>query len=188
MAITKLKADLLFDGYCFRDMPSVLVIGDDGKVNDIIKAEEAGGDIREFKGILSPGFINCHCHLELSHMKGKISEGTGLPEFVYRVVNERAHPEEEILKAIEKAEDEMLRNGIVAVGDIINNSLAIPQKIKQRIFYHNFIEASGYNPSIVEARFQRSLEIFSQYAAFYETPADFNSIVPHAPYSVADEL
>ena len=38
------------------------------------------------------------------------------------MVTERASSEEEILEAIEKAENEMTAAGIVAVGDICNNT------------------------------------------------------------------
>ncbi|HLG38665.1 MAG TPA: amidohydrolase family protein, partial [Chitinophagaceae bacterium] len=139
-------------------------------------------------GILSPGFINCHCHLELSHMKDQIAKKTGLADFVFKVVTQRHFPEEEILESIEKAEDEMLLNGIVAVGDICNNTLTLPQKAKGRMYYHNFIEASGFNPEIAAQRFERSAGFFSEYARYYSIPAESNSIVPHAPYSVSDEL
>ena len=73
-------------------------------------------------------------------MKGLIPEKTGLVDFVFKVVTERHHSEEEILAAIEKAESEMFSNGIVAVGDICNNPLTIPQKQKGRLRYYNFIE------------------------------------------------
>ena len=82
----------------------------------------------------------------------------------------------------------MLLNGIVAVGDICNNTLALPQKKKGRIYYHNFIEASGFNPQIATQRFERSVDFFKEYASNYTGQFRSNSIVPHAPYSVADEL
>jgi cytosine/adenosine deaminase-related metal-dependent hydrolase len=56
------------------------------------------------------------------------------------------------------------------------------------MYYHNFIEASGFDPSIAEQRFNQSLEYFKAYAQYYSIPVESNSIVPHAPYSVADEL
>jgi len=157
-------------------------------IKDIVASNEAGDDIRQLNGILSPGFINCHCHLELSHMKGVIPEATGLGKFVLDVVQQRHFPEEEILIAIEKAEDEMLANGIVAVGDICNNALTLTQKSRGRMYYHNFIEASGFNPQIARERFERSVGFFREYAKNYSIPVESNSIVPHAPYSLADEL
>ena len=186
MAFQKFRADQLFDGYRLLDDQYVLITSEKGIVEDIVNKDEAGDDVQVFSGILSPGFINCHCHLELSHMKGRIPEKTGLIKFVSHVMKDRHFPETEILQAIEKAEDEMLQSGIVAVGDICNNELALPQKAKGRIWYHNFIEASGFLPQLAEQRFNRALEIFNAYAK--SIPAATNSIVPHAPYSVSDEL
>jgi aminodeoxyfutalosine deaminase len=165
-----------------------LITNEEGVVENIVPLQEAGEDLQEMTGILCPGFINCHCHLELSHMKGLLKEKTGLVRFVLDVVQQRHFPEQQILDAIEKAEEEMLACGIVAVGDICNNVLSLPQKIKGRLYYHNFIEASGYNPQIVAERFRRSLDFFKEYAKYYSIPIESNSIVPHAPYSVADEL
>jgi cytosine/adenosine deaminase-related metal-dependent hydrolase len=92
------------------------------------------------------------------------------------------------LQAISNAEDEMLASGIVAVGDICNNKLALVQKLKGRMVYHNFIEASGFLPQLAETRFNRAIEIFSAYAPHYSLPVNANSIVPHAPYSVSPDL
>ena len=183
MSYRKFKADQIFDGYRFIEK-QVLITTTQGVIEDIVAEENAGDAIETFKGILSPGFINCHCHLELSHMKGLIPEKTGLVDFVFKVVTERHHSEDEILQAIEKAEDEMLRNGIVAVGDICNNSLTSSQKKKKRLRYYNFIEASGWLPSVFQMRLERAknlLEEFSMYNARC-------SIVPHAPYSVSENL
>jgi len=188
MAYLKFKADKLFDGYRFLEDDAVLITDEEGVIQDIVAEKEAGADVQQFSGILSPGFINCHCHLELSHMKGLIPQGTGLGKFVLNVVQQRHLPEEEMLQAIEKAEDEMLANGIVAVGDICNNALTVSQKTKGRMYYHNFIEASGFNPSIAQQRFERSVGFFKEYAMNYSIPVESNSIVPHAPYSVANEL
>jgi len=158
---------------------------------DVVAEKDAGDDVEKLNGLLSPGFINCHCHLELSHMKGHIPKHTGLVDFVLKVVNERnlayrqaGFEEQEILSAVEDAEQEMLQNGIVAVGDICNNTLTIPQKIKGRLRYHNFIEASGFPPSVAELRFKRAVDLYN----FYSNYLPANSIVPHAPYSVSPEM
>jgi len=185
MAYLKFKADKLFDGYRFAADNTVLITDEEGVVQDMVAENEAGDDVQTFSGILSPGFINCHCHLELSHLKGLIPEGTGLGKFVLNVVQQRHFPGEEILQAIGKAEDEMIANGIVAVGDICNNTLTVSQKTKGRMYYHNFIEASGFNPQIANSRFEKVKQIYNEFA---NSPSGVGSIVPHAPYSVADEL
>ena len=183
----RIKADKVFDGFTFKENV-VLLADEDGTIRDIINDTDNSADVQLFNGIICPGFINCHCHLELSHMKGLIPQQTGLVQFVTDVVQQRQFPEEEILNAINNAEDEMIQNGIVAVGDICNNSLTIPRKLMRRIRYHNFIEASGFNPTIAAARFERSVGFYREYVRINSSNGSSASIVPHAPYSVADEL
>ena len=186
MIYRKFSADQLFDGYRLRDSNSVLITTSEGVIEDIVPKSEAGEDIQQLTGILSPGFINCHCHLELSHMKGAIPEKTGLVDFVFAIIRDRHYSEESILAAIDKAESEMIANGIVAVGDICNNILTIPQKIKGNLYYHNFIEASGFLPQLAVERFQRAVNIYNEYTK--HSPEISNSTVPHAPYSVSEVL
>ena len=149
----KFKADHLFTGTEMLSSNNVLITNEKGKVEKIIDEKDAGEGVEIFKGIISPGFINAHCHLELSHMKGLIPEKTGLVDFVFKVVTQRHFAEKEILDAIEKAEQEMLNNGIVAVGDICNNDLTLHQKEKQNLYYYNFIETSGWLPGLAQQRF-----------------------------------
>ncbi len=163
---------------------NALITDEYGQVIDIVPVAEAGDSIEHFNGILSPGFINAHCHLELSHMKGRIPEKTGLVDFVFKVMAERHFTEAEILTAIEAAEKEMLQNGIVAVGDICNNAFTLAQKSKQQLRYYNFIETSGFPPSAAAARFERSVGVYQQFAALFPQ----SSLVPHAPYSVSPGL
>ena len=161
----------------------VLICDEHGKVEDIVTLNEAGDGVLKLSGILTPGFINCHCHLELSHMRGLIPEKTGLIDFVFAVVTQRHFPEEEIVDAIVRAEQEMMANGIVAVGDICNNLHTLSQKQKNNLHYYNFVEASGWLPGIAEQRFTRSKEYYDALSLTAPT-----SMVPHAPYSVSDDL
>ena len=188
MAFRKFQAEKIFDGTKFLEHHT-LVANEDGSIEAIVPVAEAGDGVQLLNGILSPGFVNAHCHLELSHMRGRIPEKTGLVDFVFKVVTERHHPEEAILQAISDAEDEMLKNGIVAVGDICNNTLTIPQKKKQCLHYYNFIEASGWLPSVTETRFERARQLYDQFlTANAPLSTTKCSIVPHAPYSVSDNL
>jgi len=187
MDYRKFKADYLFTGHEILNSDHVLIADRDGRILDIVPKGVAGENIEALHGIISPGFINCHCHLELSHMKGLIPEKKGLVDFLFTVVTQRHFPEQEILVAIAKAEDEMIDNGIVAVGDICNNTNTILQKQKGRLIYHNFIEVSGWLPQVAETRFSRSKLFYDEYTKSL-SPGDLTSISPHAPYSVSNAL
>jgi cytosine/adenosine deaminase-related metal-dependent hydrolase len=187
MAYRKFKTDNIFTGREILNNDSVLIANQDGSIEALISQSEAGDGIEFLPGMLCPGLINCHCHLELSHLKGAISRGTGLTDFVYAVVTQRHFKVEEIYEAIGFAEEEMLSNGIIAVGDICNNLHTLIQKQKQRLYYYNFIEVSGWLPAIASARFEKS-KLF--YERFLELSPNLNRVAmaPHAPYSVSDEL
>jgi cytosine/adenosine deaminase-related metal-dependent hydrolase len=184
MVYRKFKADYLFTGKRVLDGENILITDEKGKIVDLVPAIDGGENMEIYNGIISPGFINAHCHLELSHLKNKIPEKTGLIDFVFKVVSERYFPEEEILDAIEKAEEEMLKNGIVAVGDICNYSTTVSQKMKQNIRYYNFIEISGWLPEIADARFEKRKKAFEE----FDKNNLIAGIVPHAPYSVSEIL
>ncbi|HEU5054755.1 MAG TPA: amidohydrolase family protein [Hanamia sp.] len=184
MHYRKLKASYLFTGEKLLNSEKVLLVDEKGRIHKLLDEEEAGRDVEIYEGILSPGFINAHCHLELSHLKNVIPEKTGLVDFVFKVVTERHFNEDDIEKAMELGEEEMIKNGIVAVGDISNNLISIKQKQKKNLCYYNFIETSGWLPSVAEKRFEKSKEILEA----FEAHGLKASIVPHAPYSVSKEL
>ena len=181
----KFSANYIFNGYeMLQDQ--VLITDQQGIVKDIVSETAAGDGIEKLHGILCPGFINAHCHLELSHMKGHIPKHTGLVDFVLKVVNDRQVEKAAILSAIVSAEHEMYKNGIVAVGDICNNTDTITQKSKGRLAYHNFIETSGFVPAFAKDRFERSMAILGEYQTTKNEQR--STITPHAPYSVSPEM
>lgn len=187
MGYRKFKADRVFTGNEFLT-DCVVITGEDGTIQEVAATADEHPDAAQLHGLLCPGFVNAHCHLELSHLKGHIPEGTGLVDFVFKVITERHFEKELMLQAIVEAERGMFENGIVAVGDICNNPITLLQKLRKNLYYHNFIEASGFVPAVVPERFKRSVDLFNAYAELYKTPQGSNSIVPHAPYSVAEEL
>ena len=194
MEYRKFQADLLFTGLDMLDDRSVLVTDSSGKIEDIVPAALAGDNIEKFDGILSPGFVNAHCHVELSHMKGVIPEGTGLVDFLIKVIKERSFPQEIIEEAMQKAIIELHSTGTVGVADICNTSHSLTAKKSSSLSWHNFIEVIGFSNK-PEDRFAfaskllREFEINGQFIHQYVTPLTTNaSITPHAPYSVSEEL
>ncbi len=182
----KFTADNIFTGYSMLPAGNVLITDKNGVFVDIVSLTDAGEDVAQFNGILCPGFINAHCHLELSHLKGVIPEHTGLVEFVFKIITQRHFATEDIIKAIEAAEQEMLQTGIVAVGDICNTAITIGQKAKKRLCYHNFIEVAGFVPASAQNRFDKASAVLEQYRPTMNDQR--STLSPHAPYSVSPEL
>ena len=187
MEYRKFKADQLFDGYSLLGPDKVLITDENGKVIEIVPETDAGDSIQKLNGILSPGFINCHCHLELSHLKNVIPPHTGLVEFLCSVVTKRNFDLELIQEEIVKAEKEMYDNGIVAVGDIGNTADTADVKSKSKIYWQNFVEVIGFTDEQAE----ENIKHYKKIAQTLETKLRTSnlkhrtSLVPHAPYSIS---
>lgn len=188
MSYRKFRADHIFTGSQWLNDQHVLVAGASGDIEAIVPLPEAGEDIEQLTGILSPGLVNCHCHLELSHVRGFIPENTGMVDFLLAVLQHRDWAPEIIAEAIHLGEMEMLRNGIVATGDICNTDHTMSVKQQGLMYYHNFIEATGFVEQTAEQRLGVARRVFEQFAQLYGLPIESNSIVPHAPYSVSPRL
>jgi cytosine/adenosine deaminase-related metal-dependent hydrolase len=183
----KFQADKIFDGYEFLDGSHVLIMDQEGAVVDLIHEDLAGNDVRKLRGIITPGFINAHCHLELSHLKDVIPPHTGLIPFLLDVVGKRDFPMEIILDRIEKAELEMWQGGIVAVGDIGNTSNTLRTKIQSKILWNNFVEVLSFSDeksNQMIAHYSSVLSEFNEASGIQENHFS-SSLVPHAPYSVS---
>lgn len=164
----------------------ILAVDEHGRISAVYTAQQAAElnivPAQTYAGILVPGFINTHCHLELSHLKGKIKEHTGLLDFVSGVIQNRAVDEQTAISAMEAADAEMLDNGIVAVGDIANLATSRSVKLNSKLRYHTFIEAMGFNPEKAPEIMQRAIALKKEFAPLQA------SVAPHAPYSVSDPL
>lgn len=166
------------------DTDQVLITLPDGTIEGIVPLAAAGDDIELLDGLLTPGLINSHCHLELSHLKNVIPPHTGLVEFLCSVVTKRGFEPALIREEIEKAALEMYENGIVAVGDICNTTDAIPVKRSGRMRWQNFIEVLSFTDA-------KAAESMAHYHAVLNAhnevlvPPHRNVLTPHAPYSVS---
>ena len=186
MAYKKFQSEQLFTGYELLDSSHVLITDREGKVEDLVPVTEAGDDIQKFPGILSPGLINCHCHLELSHLKNVIQPGTGLIEFLCSVVTKRNFDPQLIQEEIIKAEKEMYNNGIVAVGDIGNTADTAEAKSKSRIYWQNFVEVLSFTDEKADENIRHYQSVLEQLNQIKNQKSKIkNSLVPHAPYSIS---
>lgn len=126
--------------------------------------------------VLAPGLVNCHTHLELSHMAGGTTIGQGFSRWVASLVAlDRASPPRETIEtAMARTMMAMVGQGTALAGDI---SSRMPQTVMDTagnagLGLRLFLEAFGHDPSGLESyrKTARSNESFALAGhAFYST-------------------
>ncbi len=184
-----LTADSIHDGFRFLPKGAALEVSDDGTV---VAVHESLGNMeaKHMEGILCPGFVNVHCHLELSHLKGCFEEGKGLIPFLQKVPLLRTKfSEGEKKQARLAAYDELVKNGVVAMGDIANVADTIDVRALDKLHVQTFVECIGFLDFNAAQRFQASKDVLEAFATQKgNTKKLRQTLVPHAPYSVSKTL
>jgi cytosine/adenosine deaminase-related metal-dependent hydrolase len=164
----------------------VIEIDNSGKIMNV---SSLGDEIVEkestefFNGIIIPGLVNAHCHIELSSLKGVIPQHTGMTGFCRMVISCRDLVEKQI-EAMYEADKLMENEGIVAVGDISNNDSSVQMKKDSHLIYHTFVETLNLDPCLANENIVKARKIKQNFAE-----AGLRvSITPHAPYSLSEEL
>jgi cytosine/adenosine deaminase-related metal-dependent hydrolase len=166
---------------------AVIYAEDDGT---IVNIDDTGGRLTDkhsiefYNGIIIPGFVNCHCHLELSHMKGLVPKGSGLGDFLEDIRSTREAGVENIISSATTADNDMYHNGVVLCADICNTASTFNIKINSRIKYINFLEVFGIDPEKAERRLSEIMQV-AEKADELNLPF---SLVPHSVYSMSVTL
>jgi len=163
---------------------AVITAEDDGT---IVKVEESRGELKEtqsvefYNGIIVPGFVNCHCHLELSHLRGAIAEGMGLGDFIMNVRTLRNYDQKEIITAAAKEDDDLFREGVSLCADICNTPVTFDIKKRSCIRYISLGEVFGIDPDKAGKRMDEVMHLAKEAedAGLKLYP------VPHSAYSVS---
>lgn len=165
----------LIDGELVRNR--VIELDDNGVITNIIESSnlDAMASVEFYPGILIPGMINAHCHLELSYLHNHIEEGSGFAGFARAIGAVRNNfTTEERLRASRVADAKMWDEGVEAVADIANDDLVMAVKQNSKIEYHTMFEHFGLN--------NLSTAPLRELATRY----DRSSVTPHSTYSVQD--
>jgi len=163
---------------------AVITTEDDGT---IVSIEKTSGDLKEihstefYNGIIIPGFVNCHCHLELSHMKDYSSKGKGLGDFIEQIRSTRDYNKESVYSSTSSADNYMYKEGIVLCADVCNTSDSFNIKKQSRIRYINLLEVFGLDPEKAGRRMDDIIKV-AETAKEMDLPY---SLVPHSAYSMS---
>jgi cytosine/adenosine deaminase-related metal-dependent hydrolase len=173
-------------------IPAGRVAVEDGRVVWVGRAGgpgDPGGPVVDLgPGVLLPGLINAHCHLELSHLAGQVPFEGGFVPWVEAVVNARGRfGEDEVRRATAAAIHSLEDRGTVAVGDVSNALAHLEALAASRLDAVVFQELLAWDPARAEASLTWAEERAHAVAAQLR-PGIEVWLAAHAPHSVSAAL
>jgi aminodeoxyfutalosine deaminase len=179
------------DGEAIRD--GAVVVDEQGTVVEVGPAAElvprhAGIAIERVNGVVFPGLVNAHTHVELSGLRGKVAGSAGFVPWVERFMGIRAgeRPEEDAT-AIEAGAAELERAGTAAVGEVTNTLAAVPALARRGIGGIAFHEVFGLDRDRTLAKVRGLEQGMAEVLEHWPTPDIAYAPAPHTVYTTHPE-
>lgn len=135
-----------------------------------------------------PGLVNAHTHLELSWMRGRISETDDFSAWIRRIIelkNEAAARPDVVAAAVHDSIQEVRRFGTVLVGDVTNTLATSGPLAEHAMAGVVFHELLGFKSEDAAALMQEA-SLRLEHAPSSRLLR--HALAPHAPYSVSPAL
>ena len=151
MSVRVICADAIVPGEEAPLPDAGVVVDADGTILDVgpssdILPRHTGAKVERVRGVLLPGLVNAHAHIELSALRGKVPGGAGFVPWVERMIGLRsAERPEDDGESIERAAAELDGFGTAAVGEVTNTLAAVPALVRHGIGGIVFHEVFGLN-------------------------------------------
>ena len=143
----------------------------------------ASEDILE--GALVPGFVNAHCHVELSHLHKKFRKGTGMAGFIDQINELRDWAgREKKAELVQEWMDKMWADGVSAMADISNDDSSFDVKASHKMYTRTFLEVFGSEPYMCDD-VMRDVRALNEMAASKGLDA---APTPHSCYTMSPQL
>ena len=160
-------------------------VEDDGTVIRTGKSEDIASEPYFWDGAVTPGFVNAHCHIELSHLKGKFRKGSGMAGFIDQINALRdSSSREDRIRMLSEEMDRMWKSGVSAMADISNCNDSLAVKSVSPMYTRTFIEVFGTEPEDCANVIENARNLRRE-AVEYGLDA---SITPHACYTMSPQL
>ncbi len=183
----KITSDYMISGGKIYRKPLIEIDAEGTVLSLQTNLDETPEDAEYYSGLIIPGMVNAHCHLEYSYVKGKIERGGGLPHFISSIISIKINdktPDEQKTEAAREIDQQMILEGVVAVGDHNNNDYVYEIKEQSPIHYHSFVELYDVDGQDADTSFHQGLERVKA----HQDKGLEATIAPHATYTMEDRL
>lgn len=150
---------------------------------------EPEGRLRDLgPGVLLPGLVNAHCHLELSHLAGLRPGDGGFVPWVESVVASRGRfADEDVRSATASAIRFLEERGTVAVGDVANALGHLDLLAASRLSAVVFLELLAWDPAKAKSVLSWAEGRLAAVAPTLRPGLEVR-LAAHAPHSVSPAL
>lgn len=163
--------------------------------NGYVEYDEADGTILSvgvcsetedvLPGAIVPGFVNAHCHVELSHLHKKFRKGTGMAGFIDQINELRDWAGNDVkAKLVQEWMDKMWNDGVSAMADISNDESSFDVKKAHKMYTRTFLEVFGSEPEMCDGVMKEvtTLNSLADAAGIDAAPT------PHSCYTMSPQL
>jgi aminodeoxyfutalosine deaminase len=158
-------------------------IFDVGRAADVLP-RHTGLDVERVRGVLLPGLVNAHTHLELSSLRGQIPGGAGFVPWVEHLIGARAEEQpQDDTQAIDRAIAELDAFGTAGIGEVTNSLAAVRALAKAGLAGCVFHEVFGVELSSLEARVEGMRATLEEVVGEWPTPDLTYAPSPHTLYT-----
>ena len=158
---------------------------DEGTILGVGQCEDAASEKNFYDGAIVPGFVNAHCHVELSHLHGKFRKGTGMAGFIDQIneLRDWAGRDAKIV-LVKKWMDKMWADGVSAMADISNDDSSFGVKAEHPMYTRTFLEVFGSEPHMCDDVMAdvTALNVLADEAGIDAAPT------PHSCYTMSPQL
>ena len=157
----------------------------DDQTGEILAVGACPQGVEIAEGALVPGFVNAHCHVELSHLHKKFVKGSGMAGFIDQINALRDWAGRDRKQELVKEwMDKMWNDGVSAMADISNDDSSFDVKASHNMYTRTFLEVFGSEPEMCEGVMAdvTGLQNVADQAGIDAAPT------PHSCYTMSPQL
>jgi cytosine/adenosine deaminase-related metal-dependent hydrolase len=185
-AIVTGDAETLRDGAVVVDAAGIVV--EVGPAAHVLP-RHVGAVVERVRGVVLPGLVNAHTHLELSALRGRVPGGAGFVPWVEHMIGVRAElqPEADV-EAIQRAVEELVASCTVAVGEVTNSLAAVGALARRGFAGCVFHEFFGVERAPLERRLAEMERMVDETVGAWPSRELAHCPTPHTLYTTHPDV